>query len=312
MAHLDSKHFTLERLSEGVYAAIHREGGWAIANAGFIDLGDATVIFDTFLTAAAAEDLRIVSEAITGRPVDKVVNSHHHNDHIWGNQVFEAESAIISSTETRHLIQTRGSREFDWYRDHSSSRLLELQNEFRSEDDKQKRQDIREWLTYFEGLVDSLPSLEVCPPNLVFAERLEIFGADRSVELMSFRNGHTQSDTILLVPSERIVFMGDLLFVGCHPYLADGDIESLLSILARIGSLNAEIYVPGHGPVGTRRDLDTMNDYVAACQHAVAALVAAGAGSESVATIEVPRQFRDWRLPAFFQANVRALLERIV
>jgi len=312
MTQPDSKHFTLERLSDGAYAAIHREGGWAIANAGFIDLGDATVVFDTFLTAEAAGDLRTAAEAVTGRPVDKVINSHYHNDHIWGNQVFKASSAIISTIEARLLIQTNGKEEYDWYRDHSSSRLLELQNEFGAVDDIQKRQAIREWITYYEGLVDSMPSLEVCLPNLAFAERLDILGTDRSVELISFRNGHTGSDTILFVPSDKIIFMSDLLFVGCHPYLADGDPEALSSILARISSFDAEIFVPGHGPVGTRRDLDMMNDYVKACHHAAAALVGAGIGSEGFVTLEVPRRFRDWKFPSFFQANVRSLLERMV
>ena len=50
MTQRESKHFTLERLSDSVHAAIHREGGWAISNAGFVDLGNTTVVFDTFLT----------------------------------------------------------------------------------------------------------------------------------------------------------------------------------------------------------------------------------------------------------------------
>ena len=50
-----SAHFELKQLAEGVYAAIAVAGGGARSNAGIIDLGDHTLIFDTFLTPTAAE-----------------------------------------------------------------------------------------------------------------------------------------------------------------------------------------------------------------------------------------------------------------
>jgi len=312
MTQPESKHFTLERLSDSVYAAIHREGGWAISNAGFVDLGKTAVVFDTFLTPEAAVDLQIAAQAVTGKRVDKVINSHYHNDHTWGNQVFRPHSDIISSIETRRLIGTSGQEEYDWYRDNSSSRLIELQNEFDAVDDEEKRDGIRDWITYYEGLVESMPSLAVCFPNLVFAERLEILGTDRSVELMSFRNGHTGSDTILSVPSDRIVFMGDLLSVGCHPYLAGGDAENLSSILMKLAGMDADIFVPGHGPVGTRQDLHKMNDYIKTCYQVAERLDGERSESQGGPMLEIPRRFGDWRLPLFFEVNVRSLRQRMV
>ena len=83
MTRTESKHFTFERLAEGVYAAFHREGGWATANAGVVDPGDGVLVFDTFLTPDAAADLKAVAMAVTGKPVAYVLNSHFHNDHIW-------------------------------------------------------------------------------------------------------------------------------------------------------------------------------------------------------------------------------------
>ena len=61
-----SRHFRLEQLADGVYAAIHSEGGEAIGNAGIVDLGDRTLVYDTFFTPQAAADLRFAAE--TGIP----------------------------------------------------------------------------------------------------------------------------------------------------------------------------------------------------------------------------------------------------
>ena len=85
-----SRHFRLEQLQEGIYAAIHKEGGWAISNAGIVDLGDRTLVFDSFRSTQPALDLRLAAEQLTGRPVSIVVNSHYHADHTWGNCYFPA------------------------------------------------------------------------------------------------------------------------------------------------------------------------------------------------------------------------------
>lgn len=100
----DSKHFRIQQLADGVWAAIRVDGGAAIGNAGIVDLGDRTLVFDTFFTPQAAEDLRTAAEARTGRPVRAVINSHFHNDRMWGNQVFGSDTDIISTVETHRLI----------------------------------------------------------------------------------------------------------------------------------------------------------------------------------------------------------------
>ena len=76
----ESPHFEIYELAHGVFAAIHKDGSGAICNAGIVDLGDRTLVFDTFLTPQAAGDLKVAAEALTLRPVTLVVNSHCHND----------------------------------------------------------------------------------------------------------------------------------------------------------------------------------------------------------------------------------------
>ena len=70
-----SMHFELKEVAEGVYAAIGIPGGAAFSNAGIVDLGDQTMVFDTFQTPHAAQDLKDAAEALTGRTVSYVVIS---------------------------------------------------------------------------------------------------------------------------------------------------------------------------------------------------------------------------------------------
>lgn len=63
-----SPHFSLVELNEGVYAALHAPGGWAQSNAGIVDLGDRTLVYDAFLSPLATRDLLAAAQALTGRP----------------------------------------------------------------------------------------------------------------------------------------------------------------------------------------------------------------------------------------------------
>lgn len=305
-----SRHFTLEHLAEGVYAAIHADDGWAVSNAGIIDLGDRTLVFDTFLTPAAAEGLRQVAEALFDREVHLVVNSHFHNDHIWGNQVFAAGADVISTIETRRLIETAGMEEFIWFRDNSARRLEEVRQQCASAQDDSQRHDLSQWSVYYQALIETCPSLRMRLPSLTFQDRLVLHGPRRSVELISLGSGHTGDDSALYLPGEGILFMSDLLFVGHHPYLPDGDPMGWLHALERAATLPAQVFVPGHGQVGTRADLDRMRDYILSCQELARGMVERGEQEEAAVALPVPVPFQRWRYAMFFKSNVRFLYQR--
>lgn len=306
----ESRHFDIEELADGVFAAIHKDGGAAICNAGIIDLGDRTLIFDSFLTPQAARDLKAASEALTGKAVSIVINSHCHNDHIWGNQVFEGHAEIISSGETRQVIATAGMKEYEWFKENAAKRLKSIQDEYESTEDEAARGELTMWLSYYQGLVDDLPELRVVQPTLTFEGRFEIPGTRRSVELIEYHDGHTKSDVILYLPQDGIIFMGDLLFVKSHPYLGDGNPDTLVKILQEISKMDANIFVPGHGPVGSTRDLATLVEYINTCKDLARSLAESG-DKEGIKTIAVPAPFADWKVSFFFRNSLQLFFKSL-
>ena len=108
-ATLASEHFDIESLAEGVYAAMASPSGAAYSNAGIIDLGDSTLVFDTFDAPQAGEDLKHAADALTGRPATYVINSHFHADHWLGNQAFDPQTPIIATHRTLRVSSFRGS-----------------------------------------------------------------------------------------------------------------------------------------------------------------------------------------------------------
>ena len=307
-------HYALEQLSDGVYAAIASDGGAAISNAGLVDLGDSTLLVDTFLTPTAAEDLRADARRLTGRLPRWVVNTHYHNDHIWGNQVFVPEAALISTARTRRLIQTAGQAEYDDYRAITADRLKALLAQQAAAKTDAQRAALDPLVGYFRGLAHDFPRLQVTLPNLVFEDRLVLHGSRRQVELIAFADAHTGSDTLVYLPAEGIVFMSDLLFVAFHPYVGDGNPSHWLEVLRAIGdgtagTPNATCLVPGHGPTGTRADLQRLAEYIQACQQIARTLAAEGKTSPAdIAATAIPEAYAGWALPRFFYANLSSLL----
>ena len=300
----ESRHFQLEKLADGVYAAIHNEGGWAFSNAGIIDLGDLTVIFDTFLTPRAAEALRNSAEALTGKPVKIVINSHYHNDHVWGNQVFRPQAEIISSEQTSQLISTLGKEEYREHKAQSLERLKELQAGYHQVEDYRKK-DVSQMINYYQGLVDSFPWLKVYIPTLTFGKSMRIHGGKRIVELHAFSGGHTGSDSILVLPDEHIIFMGDLLFTGYHPYFKEGDPQKLLSIYDQIIEFKPEILVPGHGLPGTIYDIANNRDYIRMCFDIAGKFIQQQKSVEDIKDLKIPEAYRKLLFVDYFDMNVK-------
>jgi len=306
----NSRHFRLEQLSAGVYAAINAVDGWAISNAGIIDLGDTTLVFDSFISPVAARDLREAAEKLTGRPIHAVINSHSHNDHIWGNQAFSSDVDIISTTKTRELIQSEGPAEVQYYHEVAQKRLEALEAQLAEAREETLRAHLRVYIVYFQAITATLPELQIRLPNLTFTGDLAFNGPKRSANLVSFEGGHSGSDAILYLPDDGIVFMADLLFIGGHPYLPDGDPDKIQQILAEIREFQAKIFVPGHGPVGQASHLNWMDEYIDTLNGLVREAIKNGTTKEEMDKILMPKEYQPLIFPSFFSANLQFLYQR--
>lgn len=305
-----SKHFKIIRLTDGVYAAIHSIGGQAICNAGIVDLGDKTIVFDTFLSLKAAKDLKRIANELTSHPVDYVINSHYHNDHIRGNQIFKPKSSIISTRTTRIEIANNEPNEIKQEADYAPKSLAKLEKELQFATDSTQLLELNMWLGYYKAIVESHPLQIVTLPDITFEDSLTIYGSKRRVELIDL-SGHTKSDIVMYLPKDKIVFTGDLVFIGCHPYLADGNIQMLLSSLNMLKDMDIERVVPGHGPVGTKDDILRMMDYVKMAYNLSTTFVEEGKTIDEVSNIKIPEPFDSWYFPKFFTINMQFLFRNI-
>jgi glyoxylase-like metal-dependent hydrolase (beta-lactamase superfamily II) len=310
-----SEHFELEQLADGVYAALASPDGRAFSNGGIVDLGDQTLVFDAFETPAAAIDLRSAAEQLTGRSVSYLIISHCHADHWGGNQAFAPETSVI----TTHAIREEMPEAIGWLVElkENPSELEEAIRETRehldAETDEQQRTSLEASIRRMTGWLEGLPSLEVRYPDQTFSGKLVFHGTKRTAELVEVAPGHTASDAYLLLPADRILFMGDLGFLRSQPFMVYCDPQAWISELGRMEQLDVETYVPGHGPLGSRADLELQRQFITSLEELVTQAVSEGLTVEETLEKTLPAPFDDWiqASAARWEANVLSSHERL-
>ena len=212
---MTNDYFKIETIADGVFAVLATDMEKALGNAAIIDLGDRTLVLDTFASVEAGNALRDVAHDLTGRLPRWVVNSHHHGDHVLGNQCF-VDSADFIATQKSYDGMVQLAERVRNYRNTTADELVALRESDRSENAEQ--------IAQLETLLNDLDNLRLTLPTIIYAEKLVLKGSQRTVEICTFGGGHTQSDSFIYVPDDGIVLMADLLFQGeVHPWAGDGD-----------------------------------------------------------------------------------------
>jgi glyoxylase-like metal-dependent hydrolase (beta-lactamase superfamily II) len=302
-----SKHFDTKRLAPNVYAAIAKNGGAAICNAAVIDLGNEVLVFDPFMTPQAATDLLHFIQTNIKKPVKYVVNSHAHNDHIRGNQVFENATIIATPSIAESILKTEPVEIAD-EKKQAPARARYYDSLPPAKDSWQRTEDSI-WKGYYNGMVASHPVLKTTLPTVLFSDSLAIVGTNTTVKLLTYGDGHTPSDLFLYLPEENIAFMGDLLFVNYHPWLGDSKPSDWINYLQKVQQLNVKTLVPGHGAVGNGDDVEAMINYMEAVGKIVTEARGQNISNEQILA-KIPVQFTAWHLRNFFVPNVRILMSQ--
>jgi cyclase len=242
----------------------------------------------------------------------RVVNSHHHNDHIRGNQVFPPDVDILSTEMTREGIIHREPETIKWEKENIPKALLNAKSKLRHEKDPGRRRTLALSRVYYEAILKSHPKLVTRLPNVTFEGSLAIRGLRRRVKLVTLA-GHTDSDLVLILPDEKIAFMGDLLFVDYHPYLPGCSPELFKRSLGEVGKLGVRTLVPGHGPVGGPSDLSLLDRYMEILEGVAKEVTMTGMPLEDVSVQRLPKPFDGWDLffEDLFAINLRFFIKYV-
>jgi len=211
---LKPKKISFEKLSPNAYA-FTAEGD---PNTGVIVGDDSVMVIDTQATPLMAREVIKRIRTVTSKPVKYVVLTHYHAVRVLGASAYRPKE-IIASDATLALIRERGKQDM--------------------------ASEIGRFPRLFRGK-ESIPGLTW--PTIAFRQEMTLMMGKLEVRIIHAGPGHTAGDTIVWIPSQKVLFSGDLVEYKAGIYTGDAHLEQWPATLAKLSALNPKALVPGRGP----------------------------------------------------------------
>ncbi len=299
------------KIAENVYARIASPNGNAGGNAGFVIMDHSVVVFDTHFTPEEGKQLLDEIRTVTTLPVRYVINSHYHPDHTHGNKIF-ADSHVIGSQKTRHGVLQDDLPSLNRSIRIATEQLERMREERKGLRNSEKIESIDENIETRAAYLEELQKLQIVPPFVVLDEYLAIRDGNVEIQILCMGPGHSGGDTVLYIPSVKTVFCGSLFFNLVIPNVRDAKITQWIDVLERILEFDADIYIPGHGPPGSKRDVRECLNYFQDLRAVVGTFVSSGQSLEqAMQETQLPVKYQNYRFKYLFPSNVQRMYEEL-
>src|SRR5438128_729214 len=157
--------FDMQKIADGVYAAIARPQYKINCNAAVIVNEDGVLVVDSHSKPSAARALIAEVKKLTNKPVRYVVNSHFHWDHAQGNQAypsaFPRDVTIISSEATRENLISKGIPSVKQQMQQMPADIGGLKKRLASEKDPKTVAQLKSDLAQAEDYLKELRAMEI-------------------------------------------------------------------------------------------------------------------------------------------------------
>ena len=205
-----------------------------ISNAGVVVAPEGVIVIDALGSPALAEELIGLIRTVTDKPIQYVIVTHYHADHIYGLQTFMDQGAtVIAHVNAKEYLGSDTAR-------------LRLDV---------SRQELAPWVNDQTRLV---------PAQTWVEDDVSMRLAGLNLQIFKMGPAHTIDDIAIFVPSEGVLFAGDLVFRGRIPYVGNADSLGWIQSLDKLIKTDAKVIVPGHGPYSDQplEDLRFTRDYL--------------------------------------------------
>jgi cyclase len=273
----------VKKLADGVY--VHTGKGFE-SNSGIILTQDGVVVIDTGQNAIEARDIMATIKKLTPMPVRLVIDTEPHADHTTGHFVFSPPALVVAAAGGGESM--RGA-------------------------DRAAPDRIQRAAATSAQMKEALEGYRFITPQIEYHDKMTLNVGGRTIELMYMKGVHSESDTAVWLPKERVLFSASAFVVGqiniLRPFVT---IPDILAAGKMMKALNPEHVVPGHGTPGTVKIFEDGEKYYALLLERVGKLVKEGKTLEQVkAELRMPEYAsfgNQDRLPTNVEAAYKAAM----
>ena len=257
-----ARNFEVQKIAEGVYAVVRKDlpGLMVDANNVFIINDEDVVVVDANGAPSITREVLAALRKLTDKPVRYVVNTHYHDDHIRGNQVYrEAFPGVefVGHAFARKYLPAEGAANRKGFlegaprfRDNMAA-LLEKNKSLGGWDlTEEERASYQSDIRLINLVLSEGARAETVLPTITVEDRLTLHRGGREIQILHLGNGHTAADLVVYLPKEGVLAAGDLV-VAPVPLVGNpqSHVREWAATLEKLIALRPSVIVPGHGPV---------------------------------------------------------------
>jgi len=248
------------------------------SNVTIIETQEGVVLVDTGQTPKDSHIVMAALKKVTSQPVRFIIHTEPHQDHTVGNFAFSPPGIVIA-----HAGATASMKNAD------------------------NPANIEKRMAVSPEMREAYKGYRLVTPNIEYRDKMTLNVGERTLELYYLKNVHSEADTAIWLPKERIVFTAASVTVkrfGNHrPFVS---IPDTLSAIKMMKALNPEVVIPGHGAPGTAKILDDMEQYYNLLLERVGAMAKQGKSLDEIKKELRMPETADWEGKDRFPNNIEA------
>lgn len=235
-----------------------------------------------------------------GKPVKYVLYSHHDWDHASGGGVFANTATFVGHANFKKSIDENAPAESTKINNPADAngdgkyQLNEVPAPIKARFqalDANKDGAVSDRELY----IDSFSDVRV--PDVTYTGRKTITLDGQSVELIHTTSAHSDDYSFIWFPKERVLFVVDVINIKRMPYQAMADFTEAdqYMLIDKALALKPAFIAPGHGEIGTPKDLAEYKQYHVDLLSGVKAGIAAGKPVAEIQASLTLDKYKDWR-----------------
>ena len=232
----------------------------------FVVTQEGVVMIDSCNSPLDSRRMLAAIKKVTDKPVVFLIDTETHNDHTANHFVFSPPATIINH-EGAGVAMRKG---FDPKRGETLAA---------------KSPELRE----------AVQGYKMIAPQIEYKDRMTINLGERTFELIYLKNVHSEADTAIWLPKERVLFAAAAAVVrGLQNLRPSVVIADVLASYKLMKALNPEVVITGHGPPTTAKVFDEYEQFYTLLLKRVGEMVAQNRSlGEIQRELKMP-EYADW------------------
>jgi glyoxylase-like metal-dependent hydrolase (beta-lactamase superfamily II) len=272
----------VRKLADGVYALVGENFN---SNAGIVLTQDGVVLIDSGHNPVEARKLMEVVKKLTPMPVRLLIDTEPHPDHTTGHFVFSPPASIVAAAGAGDSMRAR---------------------------ERESPQRIQQMAASSPAMKEALEGYRFVPPHVEYQQRSSVAVGERTIELYYLRGVHSEADTAVWLPKERVIFSASGIVNNqiniLRPFVTIPDILAAAKLMK---SLNPEHVVPGHGQPGTVKIFEDTEKYYALLIERVGKAVKEGKTLDDIKKEVKMPEYASWASQDRFPTNIDAAYKMV-